>query len=45
MITLRDAILRVAEYFHTADPNCKPDDPDLRDDLQVNTFVIYTFEH
>ncbi len=39
MIQLRDAILRVAHYFHAADPNCIPDDPDLADDLQVNDIL------
>jgi len=35
LIILREAILRLANYFYTADPNCMPDDPDLADDLQV----------
>ena len=36
MITLRDVILRVANYFYTADPNCMPEDPDFADELQVS---------
>ena len=39
MISLRDAILRVANYFYTADPNCMPDDPDFADELQVSMFT------
>ena len=35
LITLRDAILRVANYFFSADPNSMPTDPDLADELQV----------
>ena len=35
LITLRDAILRVANYFYSADPNSMPTDPDLADELQV----------
>ena len=46
MITLRDAILRVANYFYTADPNCMPEDPDFADELQVSRIFIksYCFE-
>ena len=40
MISLRDAILRVANYFYTADPNCMPDDPDFADELQVSIDLI-----
>ena len=40
MISLRDAILRVANYFYTADPNCMPDDPDFADELQVSNDLI-----
>ena len=42
LITLRDAILRVANYFFSADPNCMPTDPDLADELQVK---VRTFHH
>ena len=39
LITLRDAILRVANYFFSADPNCMPTDPDLADELQVKEIL------
>ena len=35
LITLRDTILRVGNYFYTADPNCMPEDPEFLDELQV----------
>ena len=46
LITLRDAILRVANYFFSADPNSMPTDPDLADELQVKvrTFYYITLE-
>ena len=36
MISLRDTILRVANYFYTADPNCMPEDPEFLDELQAD---------
>ena len=39
LITLRDAILRVANYFFSADPNSMPTDPDLTDELQVKEIL------
>ena len=40
MICLRDAILRVANYFFTADPNCMPDELDFSLELQVSGYWI-----
>ena len=40
MICLRDAILRVANYFFTADPNCMPDELDFSLELQVSGYII-----
>ena len=39
LITLRDAILRVANYFFSADPNSMPTDPNLADELQVKAIL------
>ena len=36
LITLRDTILRVGNYFYTADPNCMPEDPEFLDELQAD---------
>ena len=36
LITLRDTIIRVANYFYTADPNCMPEDPEFLDELQAD---------
>ena len=44
LITLRDTIIRVANYFYTADPNCMPEDPEFLDELQVKntTYTLHS---